>query len=99
MVKRRFRCMKSFNEMKMWDMEFAIEIGRMREAAMMKESYDNGYKQGIITVFQSQIMEKYGLVENKWLENLTLRQLRKVTEEILKEITLDELRNRVEIKK
>ncbi len=89
---------KFTKDTKMWDLAFARESARMREKALLKESYDNGKRAMQQTMLQTQIMTKYGQDESKWLESLTEKQLEKVTEEILKEITLDELKKKVETK-
>ncbi len=97
---------KFTKDTEMWDLAFARESARMREKALLKESYDNGYNAGEVsgkhsmqqTMLQTLIMAKYGQDESKWLESLTEKQLEKVTEEILKEITLDELKRKVETK-
>ena len=97
---------KFTKDTKMWDLAFARESARMREKALLKESYNNGYSaettdgytSGKRSMLQTLIMTKYGQDESKWLESLTEKQLEKVTEEILKEITLDELKRKVETK-
>ncbi|WP_296878119.1 hypothetical protein [Thomasclavelia sp.] len=98
---------KFTKDTKMWDLAFARESARMREKALLKESYDNGYVKGEASgkramqesMLQKLIMTKYGQDESKWLESLTEKQLEKVTEEILKEITLDELKKKVKTAK
>uniref|UniRef100_UPI0025D2931A hypothetical protein n=1 Tax=Thomasclavelia sp. TaxID=3025757 RepID=UPI0025D2931A len=84
-------------------MAFNRNLKKASIEADMQDMYDQGVVDGIIegklimqqNMLQSQIMSKYGQNESKWLKTLDLKQLEKVTEEILKDITLEKLKNKI----
>lgn len=76
-------------------MAFNRNLKKASIEADMQDMYDQGVIEGKLIMLQSLIMNKYGLDESKWLKTLDLKQLEKVTEEILKDITLDELKSKI----
>lgn len=88
----------SNGKMTLWEMALEREKNRVYMEKKMEERYNYGYKNGRRDVLQAQIIIKYGQDESDWLEILTAKQLERVSKEILKDITLDELKNKVAIK-
>ncbi|WP_296875336.1 hypothetical protein [Thomasclavelia sp.] len=82
----------------LWEMALEREKNRVYMEKKMEKRYNYGYKNGIRDALQAQIIIKYGQDESDWLESLTAKQLERVSKEILKDITLDGLKNKVETK-